>query len=227
MHNNHFFSGLRDFLILWSSQAVSELGTAMTNFALINWVYGQTGTASSITFLTICSFLPTILFRLIAGTIADRWNKKRIMLLADLIAAGGTTVVFVLYSLSALQVWHLYIINFLLSFMNAFQIPASHVATSLLVPKEQYTRAGGLQSFSGSIITIVAPVLGSILLSFGGLTVILTADLVSFAVAFIILLSFIKIPETVRPVNEKLCGRAPLPAGERCAFASDSLFHCY
>ena len=55
------YSGLRDFFILWSSQAVSELGTAMTNFALIIWVYSQEGTASSITFLTLCSFLPTIL----------------------------------------------------------------------------------------------------------------------------------------------------------------------
>ena len=80
------YSGLRDFFILWSSQAVSELGTAMTNFALIIWVYSQEGTAFSITFLTLCSFLPTILFRFIAGAIADRWNKKRIMLLADLMA---------------------------------------------------------------------------------------------------------------------------------------------
>ena len=89
-----------------------------------------------------------------AGTIADRWDEKRIMLLADLIAACGTVTVLVLYSFSALQVWHLYIINFLLSFMNAFQTPASYVATSLLVPKEQYTRVSGLQSFSGSVIAI-------------------------------------------------------------------------
>lgn len=109
------YSGLRDFFILWSSQAVSELGTAMTNFALIIWVYSQEGTAFSITFLTLCSFLPTILFRFIAGAIADRWNKKRIMLLADLMAACGTLTVLILYSLSALQVWHLYVINFLLS----------------------------------------------------------------------------------------------------------------
>ena len=52
---------LRKFLILWSSQAVSALGTAMTNYALTIWVYGQEGTASSTTLLTLCSFLPTIL----------------------------------------------------------------------------------------------------------------------------------------------------------------------
>lgn len=202
MKKLNLFKGLRDFFVLWSSQTVSSLGTAMTNFALIIWVYGQQGTASSITLLTICTFVPTILFRFIAGTIADKWDKKKIMLLADLIAACGTAAVFLLYSFSALQVWHLYIINFLLSFMDAFQGPAAYVATSLLVPKEQYTRVSGLQSFSGSAVTILAPALGSVLLAFGGLELVLVVDLASFAAAFMTLLFFIKIPEMVRTAED-------------------------
>lgn len=188
------FTELRSFFILWGSQTVSELGTAMTNFALIVWIYGQKGNASSVTLLSICSFLPTILFRFIAGTFADRQDKKRIMLVCDLAAACGTVTVFVLYSFSALQIWHLYIITTLLSFMNAFQNPASYVATSLLVPKEHYAKISGLQGISGSIITILAPALGSTLLSFGGMSVVLIIDLVSFAIAFFTLLFFIKIP---------------------------------
>ena len=191
-----FIKELRSFLLLWSSQTVSGLGTAMTNYAIIIWIYGQKGTASSITFLTICSFLPTILFRFIAGTLADRWNKKHIMLFADLAAACGTVTVLVLYSLSALRIWHIYLINVLLSFMNAFQGPASFVATSLLVPKKYYTRVSGLQGFSGSAISILAPALGSCLLAFGGMNVVLICDLASFSVAFFVLLFFIKIPET-------------------------------
>lgn len=194
MNKKSIFKGLRSFLILWSSQTVSSLGTAMTNFALIIWVYGQKENASSVTLLTICSFLPTILFRFIAGTIADNWDKKRIMLIADFVAACGTLTVFILYAFSALQIWHLYVINILLSFMNAFQSPASYVATSLLVPKEQYTRVSGLQSFSGSVVSILAPALGSVLLTFGGLPLVLIIDLTSFAVAFFTLLLFIKIP---------------------------------
>lgn len=90
MKKLNFVKELRSFLLLWSSQTVSELGTAMTSYALIIWIYGQKGTASSITLLTICSFMPTIIFRFIAGTLADRWDKKRIMLLTDLAAACGT-----------------------------------------------------------------------------------------------------------------------------------------
>ena len=199
MKNLIFIKELRSFLLLWGSQKVSELGTAMTSYALIIWIYEQKGTASSITLLTICSFFPTIFFRFIAGTLADRWNKKRIMLCTDLIAAFGTIAVLVLFSFSALMVCHLYVINILLSFMNALQNPASFVATSLLVPKKYYTRACGLQSLSGSAISILAPALGSCLLAFGGMTVVLVCDLVSFSAAFFTLLFFIKIPETKHP----------------------------
>lgn len=195
-------SDLRDFLILWGSQFVSALGTAMTNFACIVWVYGQKGTASSLTLLSVFSFLPSILFCFIAGTIADRWDKKRIMLAADLAAAIGTVTVLTLYLASALQIWHLYIISFLLSFMNAFQNPASYVATSLLVPKKHYIRVSGLQALSGSVITILAPALGSTVLAFGGLEAVLITDLATFSFAFLILLFFIKIPGTERNTEE-------------------------
>ena len=187
---------LRSFLLLWGSQAVSALGTAMTEYALIVWVYGQEGTASSVTVLTLCSFAPTILFRFIAGAIADRWDKKRIMLCADLFAALGTLSVLLLFSFSALRVWHLYLINVLLSLMNAFQEPAAFVATSLLVPEKHYSKAGGLQGFSGAVISVLAPSLGSVLLVSGGLRLVLICDLCSFFAAFIVLLFFIRLPET-------------------------------
>lgn len=199
MKKGNALSELKDFLLLWGSQAVSALGTAMTEYALIVWVYGREGTASSVTLLTLCSFAPTILLRFLSGTIADRWDKKRIMLIADLFAACGTLSVYVLFSLSALQTWHLYLINALLSLMNAFQEPAAFVATSLLVPKRHYARASGLQGVSGAAISILSPALGAGLLAFGGLKAVLICDLASFLVAFITLLCFIQIPKIEAP----------------------------
>ena len=201
MEKKSIIKDMRSFLLLWSSQAVSSLGTAMTEYALIVWIYRQAGTASSTTLLTLCSFAPTILFRFAAGAAADRWDKKRIMLLADLFAACGTFSIFLLYSFSALRIWHLYLINVLLSFMNAFQEPAAFVATSLLVPEEHYTRAGGLQGISGAAVSILAPALGAGVLAFGGLKVVLICDLCSFFIAFIVLLLFIRIPKI--EVSEK------------------------
>ena len=175
----------------------------MTDYAVIIWVYSRKGTASSVTLLTVCTFLPTIFFRFLAGSVVDRQNKKRIMLIADLLAACGTLAVFVLHSTDALQIWHLYVINFLLSLMNAFQEPASFVAVSLLVPKEHYARAGGLQGFSGAAVSILAPALGALLLASGGLELVLIVDLATFAVAFLVLLFLIRIPEPERQATEE------------------------
>lgn len=185
---------LRDFLLLWSSQAISELGTAMTNYALVLWTYAQNETATSLSTLTVCSFLPTIVLRFAAGAMADRWDKKRIMLLSDSLAACATLAVLALYSVDGLRTWHLYVINFLLSCMNALQVPAAFAAVSQLIPPKHYPFAGGLQSFSGSAIAILAPVLGGVLLTLGGLKLVLAFDLLSFAVALMTLLFFIRIP---------------------------------
>ncbi len=77
MKQLHSFHNLRKFIILWLGQSVSALGSAMTNYALIIWAYQQQGTASSIAMLSVCSYLPSVLFCFLAGTIADRWDKKR------------------------------------------------------------------------------------------------------------------------------------------------------
>jgi len=197
----HSFKQLHSFLLLWGSQTVSQLGTAMTDYAVIIWVYSRRGTASSVTLLTVCTFLPTIFFRFLAGSVVDRQNKKNMMLIADLLAACGTLAVFVLHSTEVLQIWHLYVISFLLSLMNAFQEPASFVAVSLLVPKEHYARAGGLQGFGGAAVSILAPALGALLLACGGLDLVLIVDLLTFAVAFLVLF-LIRIPEEKRQATE-------------------------
>lgn len=193
-NKNNIFSSLRGFLMLWGSQSISSIGTAMTEYALVVWSYSRTGSASDVTLLTLSTFLPTILFRFIAGAIADRWDKKRIMLLADIFAACGTLAVLALHLTASLEPVHLYIINVLLSLMNAFQVPAAYVATGLLVPKEHYTRVGGLQTASGALISILSPALGGIVLAWGGLGAVLMVDLFTFAVALITLV-FIPIPK--------------------------------
>ena len=203
MKIKQFFAGLGHFLVLWSSQAVSSLGTAMTGYALILWVYAQKGTATSIALLSLCTFAPSILLSFAAGTLADKWDKRRTMLVSDLIAAAATAAVMILYSNEALLIWHLYLINILLSIAGAFQNPASYVAVSLLVPKEQYHRVSGLQGFSGSLIQILAPVLATTMLTFSGLKAVLLTDLFSFAFAFLPLLFYIRIPDMAVEKKQK------------------------
>ena len=194
---------MRYFLILWASELVSSLGSAMTKFALILWAYQQQGTVSSIAYLSLFTYLPSIVFCFAAGTLADKWDKKKILILSNVVAAIGTLAVFVLFSTASLHVWHLYVINFTLSFMAAFQNPATHVAVSLLAPKEQYVRVSGMQSFSASLVNIVSPALATALLTFGGLQTIFILDLFSFGVALAALIFFIRIPPIPIDTSEK------------------------
>ncbi len=216
MKTKSFFTECKDFLLLWGSQSISSLGTEMTAYALTVWVYSQHGTASSLSLLTLCTFLPTILFRFIAGTLADRWNKKRIMLAADAFAACGTLLILALHSLGWLRIWHLYVINTLLSMMNAFQVPASYVATSLLVPEKHYARAGGLQGMAGSALSILSPALASAVLVWGGLKLVLWLDLFTFAIAFGTLLLAIRLPEKPK---QKIAERNPFRQEWMAGFA--------
>lgn len=185
---------LRPFLLLWSTQSLSQLGSAMTSFALIIWAYGQTGSALSTALLTVCSYAPYVCLSVFAGALCDRWDKKTVMLASDSFAALCTAAVLVLALGGGLQVWHLYAINLLTGLMNTVQQPASDVAVSLLVPPQYYQKAGGLRYFSNSLTGILTPVLAAALLGFGGLQVVLMADLASFFVAFATLLWGIHLP---------------------------------
>ncbi len=196
-------SEMKYFLTLWSSESISLLGSAMTKFALILWAYKQQGTASSIAFLAFFTYLPSILFCFVAGTLVDKWDKRKILLISNFVAALGTLSVFILFSTGNLHIWHLYAINFILSFMTAFQNPASYVAVSILAPKEHYVRVSGLQAFSNSVISIVSPALATALLAFGGLQLILIIDMFSFGIALAALLFFIHIPPIPDESNEK------------------------
>ena len=186
---------LRDFYILWSTQSLSQLGSAMTAFALTLWLYEKTGSAFSTAALTICTYAPYVIMSIFAGAISDKYDKKKTMLVCDALAALTTVLVFVLYKTNLLTMWHLYAINAVSGLMNTVQQPASEVAYTLVVPREYYQKTSGLQSLSRSLVTIGNPLLASALYGLKGLDAVIAVDLVTFAVAFLALLLFIRLPD--------------------------------
>lgn len=190
----HSLAGLHTFLLLWATQALSTLGSAMTSFALIIWSYQQEGMALTTSLLSVCSYAPYVLLSVFAGAFSDRFDKKRTMLVCDSVAALTTLTVLLLLHSGRLAVWHLYVINAIGGLMNTFQQPASDVAVSTLAPKAQYQRVSGLQSFASSLVSILAPMIATALLGFGGLAAVIAVDLATFAIAFLTLALFIHIP---------------------------------
>ena len=105
--------GLRYFLILWSTQSLSQLGSSMTALALSLWLYDTTGSSLKSAALSICSYAPYVLMSIFAGALSDKFDKKRTMLACDLLAALSTVTVLILYLTHNLEMWHLYAINVL------------------------------------------------------------------------------------------------------------------
>lgn len=187
---------LKPFIILWLTQSFSALGSAMTGFALVIWVYQGSGSALTTALLTICSYAPYILLSIFAGAISDQWNKKTIMLVCDSFAALCTVSVFVLLKTESLQIWHLYILNALNGLMNTIQQPASDVAVTLLTPEKYYQKTSGMRSFSNSLVTILTPVLATAVVAFAGIMAVIAFDLLTFLAAFLSLLFLIQLPES-------------------------------
>ena len=190
----HTLRTLREFILLWLTQSLSALGSAMTSFALVIWSYQQTGSALSTALLSISSYAPYVVMSIFAGAMSDKWDKKRTMLLCDLFAALTSVTVLILIKTGSLAIWHLYLINALNRLMNTIQNPASIVSVTLLVPKEHYQLVSGLQSFSRSLVTVLTPIFASAALALFGLDAVIAFDLSTCAVAMATLLLFIRIP---------------------------------
>lgn len=195
---------LRTFFILWSTQSLSQLGSAMTNFALTLWLYQRTGSALQTAFLSICSYAPYVCMSIFAGALSDRWDKKKVMLACDTFAACCTVTVLILLKNDLLEPWHMYLLNAVNGLMNTVQQPASDVAMTLITPKKHYQRTSGLRSFSNSLVTILNPVIATALFSFGGMDVVIYTDLATFGVAFITLFLFVRIPQVANESKREL-----------------------
>ena len=194
---------LRDFTVLWSTQSLSQLGSAMTGFALTLWLYEKTGSALSTATLTICTYAPYVIMSIFAGAISDKYDKKKTMLVCDALAALTTVLVFVLYRTDTLSLWHLYAINAVSGLMNTVQQPASEVAYTLTVPKAFYQKASAYQSLSRSVISIGNPLISSALYGLAGLEAVIAVDMATFAVAFLALLLFIRLPDVQREAGKE------------------------
>ncbi len=191
MKNN--IKELKTFLILWSTQSLSQLGSAMTGFALTLWLYEKTGSALQTALLAVCSYAPYVVMSIFAGALSDRWDKKKVMLVCDTLAACCSVAVLALLKADLLQPVHMYILNALTGLMNTVQQPASDVAMTVITPKEHYQKTSGLRSFSSSLVTILNPVFATALYAFAGMDIVIYVDLATFTIAFLALLFGVKL----------------------------------
>lgn len=194
-HPFRYSGELRNFFVLWSTQSLSQLGSAMTAFALTLWLYERTGSALQTALLSVCSYAPYVLMSVFAGALSDRWNKKKTMMACDAISALTSACALALLRAELLAPAHMYLINALNGLTNTLQQPASDVAATLVTPARWYQRASALRSLSNALVTLLNPVLAAAVYGLAGMEAVIFIDLGTFALAFLALGFGVRIPE--------------------------------
>ncbi len=182
------------FVVIWLGECISLLGSGLTNFALGVWIFQQTGQATPFALTVLFASLPRILLAPIAGVVADRFNRRSVMIVADSGDALVTLMALLLVVSGNLAVWHIYLIALFSALFATFQEPAYTASITLLVPKAHLPRASGLIQLGQAIETLLTPALAGLLFAMVGLRGIILIDFVTFFVAIGALL-LIRIPQ--------------------------------
>jgi DHA3 family macrolide efflux protein-like MFS transporter len=188
---------MRPFLVLWSSQAISLFGSRLVQFALIWWLTDQTGSATILAVSSLVALLPQALLGPFIGALVDRWNRKRVMLIADSTIAVLTLLLAVLYAMEIVQIWHILIVQFLRALGGMFHFAAMTASTTLMVPERHYTRIQGLNSSLQGVMNIASGPLAAFLLISMPINGILLIDAATAGLAILTLL-FTTVPQPRR-----------------------------
>jgi len=197
--------GLKTFLIIWSGQLLSMIGSGLIGFALSVWIYGQTGQVTPFALTALFSTLPRIILSPVAGAVSDRWNRKVIMLISDSLSGLITLATALLLLTGQLEVWMVYVVSFLGSVFASFQQPAYTASIVMLVPKEQLTRANSMVQMGHGIETLLTPLLAGALFATIGMKGIILIDIVTylFAMFTLVMVSIPQPEQTDRTGQEK------------------------
>lgn len=191
------FEGMRAFWITWAGLVSSFTGAGLTRFALSVWVYQDTRDAEAFALLLFVGMLPMSLGSLVAGPLIDRWDRRRVLIVATFASRVPTAVVAVLWWQGGLELWHLYVALVVNGVATAFVLPAFDASVRLLVPREQLARASGFSQLIQTLGIVVGPPLAGALMVSVGLGSVLALDVAS-AILGLVALALVQIPNPAR-----------------------------
>ncbi|NJK28638.1 MAG: MFS transporter [Acaryochloris sp. SU_5_25] len=183
---------MQSFILLWLGQLASSIGSSMTYFALTLWVWQQTESVTAIALISFFFQLPQIGLALFSGLIVDRFPRKQLLILSDVMMAGCSLAVGILFALHQLQLWHLYTIAAIYGCFSHLQTLTQTTLIPLLVPPQHHARASSMGSVIEYSTLIFAPAIAGVLCPKIGLFNITLIDLATFLIA-IFTLAFIPI----------------------------------
>jgi len=200
----------RDATVFLGSQALSLLGSALVQYALLWHVTLQTRSGVMMTLYIVAGFLPTFLLSPFAGVWADRYDRRKLIVLADALIALVTLGLAVTFTLRGTELWLFFLAAGIRSVGAAIQQPAVGVLLPQLVPEDQLMRVNGIQGTLMSANMLGAPALAGFLMSVAPLQVLFLIDVVTAALA-ILLMMLLRVK--ARPPAAPAEGRSQLLLG--------------
>lgn len=190
------------FWSVFGGQASSLIGSALTQFVLLWWITDTTGSVAALSLAGLFALLPQALLGPLGGTWADRYDRRLLMIGADLISAACMAVLIVLFLTDSVELWHVFAMMFIRSAMQAFQQPAATASTAMLVPSSLLSRAAGLNQTLWGIMLVAAAPLGALALAFMPIGYALAIDVVTALIGIVPLLIF-RIPQIRTPKEQR------------------------
>jgi DHA3 family macrolide efflux protein-like MFS transporter len=174
---------LRTFYFLVATQTLSIIGSRMTGIAVGIRIFTDTGDTAPLLLNAFFNELPAMLGSSFAGVLVDRWDRKRVLMLADTGQALGSLLLMLSFLSGHFQLWHLYVVALAQGTCAMFQGPAKDASTTLLVPENQRDRANAIQAMSFPLAGVVAPALTGVIYVAVGIGSVILIDLLTFLVA--------------------------------------------
>lgn len=193
VNKNSIFKN-KNFILLWFGQLISIFGNNIHAIAVMWYVKEVTGSAAQMGVSLIFSQLPFILLSPIAGTVADRWDRKKIIIFTDLINGILVGIIALLIYTHNMQIEILYIISALMSSVKAFFSPAIAASVPSIVHKDNLIKANSMTQFTRNIASIFGPILAGVLIAVLGIPFMFFIDSISYILSSLSE-SFIHIPK--------------------------------
>lgn len=171
-----------EFLKVWSGRTISRFGDALDSIAFMWLMYKLTGSTMLMGTVMAVSAIPSM-FGIFAGVLVDRMDKKKVMIVMDLLRGLSTLTIALLFMMDALEIWQLYAFSFFNSVCEIFSVPARSSAMQVLVRKEHYLTANSLNQASGATAEILGMGIAAGIIGLYGAGVALLVDAVTFLIS--------------------------------------------
>jgi MFS transporter, DHA3 family, macrolide efflux protein len=186
-----------------SGQMISFVGSLLVQYAIFWYINLETRSGTILTISIIASFIPLLIFSPIAGVLADKINRKLLIVVADLSIAIITLITAILFSFGTIEIWMLIVVTAIRGIGQAIHGPAISAAIPLMVPKEKLMRVQGIQSGIQSAFNVLTPIIAALLIAYFNIGFLFYIDFVTAILGVSTLLLLVNIPKHINEGKQK------------------------